>query len=215
MWQVLPSRMNCSVHFCFLLQTLHKLKDGFTLLAIFSMLNSSVVEIAEKIKEEMIKKRRDRQRGREKRVRYTEILSFSADRQDSFESLFIISLCSSSFPLCSIYMLLLRLIQPSGCLLHFVTSQPGDGTLGWWGRFFFPSSFSISLPPSQSLLCSLKRWLHQSLQHRSNKAGSPAMAKLGEPTPQPSIWARSIKGMLIEKAGVGVSLFYTFKKCNQ
>lgn len=129
MWQVLPSRMNCSVHFCFLLQTLHKLKDGFTLLAIFSMLNSSVVEIAEKIKEEMIKKRRDRQRGREKRVRYTEILSFSADRRDSFESLFIISLCSSSFPLCSIYMLLLRLIQPSGCLLHFVTSQPGDGTL--------------------------------------------------------------------------------------
>lgn len=137
MWQVLPSRMNCSVHFCFLLQTLHKLKDGFTLLAIFSMLNSSVVEIAKKIKEEMIKKRRDRQRGREKRVRYTEILSFSADRRDSFESLFIISLCSSSFPLCSIYMLLLRLIQPSGCLLHFVTSQPGDGTLGWWGRFFF------------------------------------------------------------------------------
>lgn len=209
MWQVLPSRMNCSVHFCFLLQTLHKLKDGFTLLAIFSMLNSSVVEIAEKIKEEMIKKRRDRQRGREKRVRYTEILSFSADRRDSFESLFIISLCSSSFPLCSIYMLLLRLIQPSGCLLHFVTSQPGDE------GDFFSSSFSISLPPSQSLLCSLKRWLHQSLQHRSNKAGSPAMAKLGEPAPQPSIWARSIKGVLIEKAGVGVSLFYTFKKCNQ
>lgn len=151
MWQVLPSRMNCSVHFCFLLQTLHKLKDGFTLLA-FSMLNSSVVEIAEKIKEEMIKKRRDRQRGREKRVRYTEILSFSADRRDSFESLFIISLCSSSFPLCSIYMLLLRLIQPSGCLLHFVTSQPGDeGDFFFFFFLHFSTAISISSLLTQAL----------------------------------------------------------------
>lgn len=141
--------MNCSVHFCFLLQTLHKLRDGFTLLAIFFMLNSSVVEIAEKIKEEMIKKRRDRQRGREKRVRYTEILSFSADRQDSFESLFIISLCSSSFPLCSVYMLLLRLIQPSDAyftsLPLSLEMEPLDDEGDFFFFFFLHFSTAISI----------------------------------------------------------------------
>lgn len=35
------------------------------------------------------------------------------------------------------------------------------------------------------------------------------MAKLEEPAPQPSIWARSIKGVLIEKAGVGISFLYS------